>query len=303
MKRLRTFFVASAAMAALIAGAPAAWSEPAMWVVKDKDSEIRLFGTVHVLPKELSWRSAAFDAAFAGSQEVWFEMDLSPDGQKAAQTASMQFGLSPDRPLSAVLTPEQRARVKAAADQLGIPDAQLEPMRPWLVGLTFSLVQIMRAGYDPSSGVERVLQPEIGARPAKSFETAEQQIRFFADLPDATQVAFLMNSIDDMDRGPQMLSAMVADWAEGDVAGLETVFLSEMRTRYADLYDVLIKRRNEAWVDRIVAELQGSGTDFIAVGAGHLVGPDGVPALLTARGVTVERVGAEPKVKPRRRAR
>ncbi len=284
--RIRSLLAAAASLAAL---AGTALAEPARWVVRDSDSEITLFGTVHMLPKTLDWRTPAFESSFAAAHEVWFELDMAPAAQAQAQALVAELGLSPDRPLSTALTAQERARVKAAANSLGVPDAQLEIMRPWLAGLTLTMTQILRAGYDPTSGVERVLHTDAGPRATKWFETQEQQIRFFADLPDPIQAKFLMSAIDDLEDGPQELARMVKAWAEGDVAALEAVFLTEMRDDYPDLYEVIIKRRNEAWAQRIADELQGAGTDFIAVGAGHLVGPDSVQSLLAARGIEIER--------------
>ena len=119
--------------------------------------------------------------------------------------------------------------------------------------------------------------------------TAEQ-IRFFADLPAKTEADFLSATLDDVDEGVGKIAAMVAAWAAGDTAELEKEFISEMKGDYPELYDLLIVRRNADWARQLKTKLAGSGTSFVAVGSGHLVGPDSVQAELAKLGIKAERL-------------
>src|SRR5690606_38216286 len=118
----------AAADPAAVVAAPAG-SGPRLWVVKDEDSTLYLFGTVHVLKPETPWGSAKLDRAFASADEYWFEIADLNDAAGAVPIIQAK-GVSPDRPLSSLLTAEELADLDAAARQVGSTGASLDPLRP-----------------------------------------------------------------------------------------------------------------------------------------------------------------------------
>lgn len=263
---------------------------PALWVIRDADSTLYLFGTVHVLRPTTAWGSAKVDAAFDASQNVIFEIS-NPDDQAAIQPLIGQYGVSPDRPLSSLLTPEELADLNEAAQSIGASAAQLDPLRPWLAGLTLSVAPLMRAGYDPRSGVETILKAraEAAGKPISGFETIDEQVRILATLSEDTQVAFLRATLEGFENATTELDGLVSAWATGDVEGIERLGVDEMRAASEEVYQALLARRNANWADQIQTLLAGSGTTFIAVGSAHLAGDDSVQEILEDRGVTVTR--------------
>lgn len=269
---------------------PSSSNEPALWVVRDHDSTIYLFGTVHLLRPETQWRTPSIDEAMSRADELWFEI-ADVDNPNAALPYIQRYGLS-TTPLSRRVGPEMFARVTEVTDALGLPAQAIEAMQPWLVGLTISSMGIVQAGYDPTSGVEIRLKStwaETG-RPVRELETVEQQMRFFADMPESAQIEFLEAAIEGYNDGAAMLDGLVDAWAVGDVTAMERIMLDEMREQWGGTYEVLIVERNRNWAEQIETLLQGSGTAFIAVGAGHLIGPDSVQVFLEQRGIASERV-------------
>lgn len=284
--------LAQAQPAALAASpAPIQGQGPALWVVKDADSTLYLFGSVHVLRPTTGWASPRVQAAFDSASDIWFEIS-NPDDQAAIVPLIQQRGLSLDTPLSSRLTPEENTQLDEAAKAMGASAAQLQPMRPWLAALSLSVAPLVKAGYDPKSGVELVLKAraEAAGKPIHGFETIDKQIGILADLPDDVQLAFLRETLKDYDEATVKLDEMVADWARGDVPAIERLMVQEMKTDSPALYKALLVDRNTDWANQIQTLLQGSGTAFIAVGAAHLAGPDSVQAQLKARGVDVEAV-------------
>jgi uncharacterized protein YbaP (TraB family) len=264
------------------------------WTVSDENSTVTLFPTIHFLPEDLEWRSAEMEEALAEAEEVWFEvLPAQLNDQAAMQRILPQYGLSPDMPLSERLDEETYARLETVATDLGLPMAQMEPMRPWLAAVTITAMDLMRDGFQPGSGVEMVLGQEVDDSREKAFETVEEQFGFFANLDPEVEVAFLESTLEDIDNGQEELREFAEDWAQGDVSGLEDFIITGIRDVSEDLYQVLLVERNRRWTDALVTELEGSGTDFVAVGAGHLIGEDGVPEMLAARGYTVEGPGFE----------
>lgn len=282
---------ACAAAAALLLGlATPAGAEPALWVIKDADSTIYLMGTVHVLRPGTPWHEGKVEAALGRSKELMLEA-AGLDDPAVMRPLIVSHGLDPAHPLSGKLTDKDRPRLAAAAQAMGLSSQMLEPMQPWLVALTLSMAPAIKAGYDPKSGVEMSLMGMARAAgwPIEGLETAERQIRYLSDMPQDAQVEFLASTLDDMDDTTEQLDAMVAAWSAGDTAGLEKIFVSEMRDGYPEVYDALLVRRNEAWAKVLAEKLKGSGVTFVAVGAGHTVGPDSVQAQLAKLGIKAER--------------
>lgn len=280
---------ALAQTAAPAAPAPIQGEGPALWVVKDADSTLYLFGSVHVLRPTTGWSSPRVEVAFDSASDIWFEIS-NPDDQAAIMPLIQQRGLSPETPLSSRLTPQENAELDAAAQAMGASAAQLQPMKPWLAALSLSVAPLIKAGYDPKSGVELVLKAraEAAGKPIHGFETIDKQIGILAGLPDDVQLAFLRETLKDYENAATKLDEMVEAWARGDVATLDRVTITEMKEASPALYQAVLVDRNTDWANQIQTLLEGSGTAFIAVGAAHLTGDDSVQAILQKRGVTVE---------------
>ena len=273
-------------------------ADPAIWRIASDGGDVYLFGTVHILPPQLDWRTDAINAALAASDRIYFEADvLSPESQAEMNALIPQLGVNaPGVTLSSLISEEAQANLALMAQRLGAPagalETSLDPLQPWLAGLTVAILQIQAAGYDPSSGVEYRLKAagdEAGVSYGY-FETVEQQLRFFADMPIESQIADFENGLTQALEDPGLLDRMVQAWATGDTDTLDTVMNESMRDASADLYDVLIVQRNENWIPLIEQILDSGESAFIAVGAGHVTGPQGVISLLQARGHTVERI-------------
>ena len=272
-----------------VAQVPIQGEGPALWVVKDADSTLYLFGSVHVLRPTNGWSSPRVEAAFDSASDIWFEIS-NPDDQAAIMPLIQQHGLSPETPLSSRLTPQENAELDAAAQAMGASAAQLQPMKPWLAALSLSVAPLIKAGYDPKSGVELVLKAraEAAGKPIHGFETIDKQIGILAGLPDDVQLVFLRETLKDYENAATKLDEMVEAWARGDVATLDRVTITEMKEASPALYQAILVDRNTDWANQIQTLLEGSGTAFIAVGADHLTGDDSVQAILQKRGVTVE---------------
>jgi uncharacterized protein YbaP (TraB family) len=288
----RRILVAAGAGLALLAVQPAI-AEPAMWVVKDKDSTIYLLGTVHILKPETKWRTPRIDAAIAESKELWLELPGLTDEEMMAMMMPLvaQHGLSPGKPLSSRLTPEEFKSLQDAAKLAGLPMEMLSIARPWFAAVGISTSAITRAGYDPKSGVEAKLKAAFGGRSikARGLETVEQQMKVFTSMTEEEEMAFLRATLQDYDQAPVELDRMVADWAKGNLADLGRMMVDEVKAVSPALYDELLTRRNANWAVQIEEMLKGSGTLLIAVGAGHLIGPDSVQVQLEARGIQAKR--------------
>lgn len=266
---------------------------PLLYVVRDADSTMYLYGTVHVRPRGADWGNDRVRAAIDESSEVWTELMMTPEADQQTQVLAMRLGAAePGRPLSSWLTPEENASLNAVTTRLGIPQGALEGYRPWLAALTLTLAPLMQAGYDPASGVDRSIDvySDNAGKTMRALETPEQQLTFFATLSPEAQREMLREAIHESESITTMIGEMSTAWEQGDERALERTVIDDTRVEYPELYQMLFVDRNNAWMTELTREMEGSGVDFIAVGAGHIIGSDGLVAQFRARGYRVERV-------------
>lgn len=283
----RLVAMAAGAVLLLQLAGPAS-AEPAMWVVKDADSTVYLLGTFHLVKPGTPWWSDKIDSAFKSSDELWLEA-IEDEQSGSLQLLVLTNGLDPRHPLSSKLSAEDFAALDEAAKAAGLRAAGLDPMRPWLAALTLTVVPLLKQGYDPKQGVDKTLEASAAksGKPVKTFETPEQQVRFFASLSPESELAFLTQTLKEIEAGPQYVEQMTTAWMQGDVEQLDGMMVKQMQEAAPELYDTLILKRNLDWSNKIAGIMQGAGTSFVAVGAGHLTGEKSLQALLQERGFSV----------------
>jgi uncharacterized protein len=130
------------------------------------------------------------------------------------------------------------------------------------------------------------------AKRVRAFETLEDQARMFASLPEASEVRYLTDVVRERSRGPRLRlpfqpATLEAAWLAGN---LPASAIADMKAENPDLYDAFLRRRNYAWAEKLTGAMAGSGVELVNVGALHMIGDDGLPALLAARGFRVVRV-------------
>ncbi|WP_428682325.1 TraB/GumN family protein [Sphingopyxis sp.] len=266
-------------------------AKPGLWTVKDADTTIYLFGTVHVLKPGLSWFDGAVKQAFDKSDEMVLEMVL-PEDQAEAAKVTMPLAMDKSgKTLSSKLDPEALKAYQAALGGLGVPVNAFDAFKPWFAAVTLSILPLTKLGYDPTQGAEMQLTAAAKAatKPISGFETLEEQLGFFDSVPEAGQIAFLNVTVKDIDKLAPQLDKMVALWAKGDTVNLAAT-MNEGMAATPELAKILLWDRNERWADQIKTRMDKPGTVFIAVGAGHLAGTKSVQDYLKARGLKARRV-------------
>jgi hypothetical protein len=266
-----------------------AMADPALWVAKSPTATVYLFGTIHVLPQGTTWMDPAIQAALAASSELWTEADIS--NLSGAVDAIRHYGLGATENPETLLPPAYRARYRRQISRSGVNALLLAHARPWLAEIVLSSAAMQQAG-PMSLGADSSLVAIAHARhiATPTFETLDQQFALLAGMPMDDQVASLEEQIDEFDRAGPLFHQMLTAWRAGDEATLDQLINQELRARSPTTWTALILRRNRAFARRIGARLHASGTAFVAVGAGHLCGEDGLPSLLRRDGFTVTRL-------------
>lgn len=276
------------------APAPAATTvdaDPALWVVKDEDTTIYLFGTVHALRPGLRWFDEGIKTAFDQSDEVRLEIVL-PDNPAAVQELMLKAALNPEGPsLTEKVPAAKRQAYLDALATLGIPAAALDRFDPWLVAAQISMLTLVKSGYDPESGSEKVITAAAKAagKPVRGLETIEQQVGYFESLSDAAEMTFLTATVDEIDGFTKVMDGIVDHWTRGDADAIAAA-LNESLSESPEVARILLAQRNQRWASWVKWRLAQPGTVFVAVGSGHLAGAGSVQEYLEQIGLKATRV-------------
>ncbi|NNE57605.1 MAG: TraB/GumN family protein [Hellea sp.] len=268
--------------------------DPALWKLSDEDTDIYIFGTVHLLPTELQWETSAISTAFKEANKFYMEADInSPEAAQSMMALISELGTLPEgKSLYDMMGKEDSRTLKAALEKIDLNPDMIKTFQPWYAGLTVQQFVMLKAGYNPLSGVEMVLikRAEDQGKEFGYFETLEDQMRILAAGDAQEQLEGLVFTAETIDLGTKYLDILVDEWSDGDVTGLSAIISAPEMFGSEEAYDRFLTQRNRDWIPQIEAILDEPGQIFIAVGAAHLAGPDSVILMLENEGYTVTRV-------------
>ena len=265
---------------------------PARWQVKDNDTIIYVYGTIHVLKPELKWQTPGMIADFDKANQIIFELapdQLTPQVMQPLLFSKGLFG--PEDSLTHYLDEGTYKLLSAHLSGAGMPDTMISQMKPWFAGMMLAQVAYASQGFTGEIGVEKMLSQRAvkNAQHMRGLETAGQQIDYFATMPMDEQLSFLQISIEDFDKAGEQINDMLDAWIKGDIESLGSL-LNESMADLPNVYERLITQRNKNWVTQIKGFMQEPGIFFMAVGAGHMSGDVGIITLLKKAGYEVRRV-------------
>lgn len=290
---LPVIFALTGAPAAAAPAAPAMVdADPAVWVVRDQDTTIYLFGTVHALDGHQAWLNDEVKTAFDASSELVLEV-ITPDDPATMQPLLAKYAYNAGGPtLTSKLSPKGRVELAAMLKKYGMQPTTLDRFKPFFAALTLTSLQFQKMGLKADSGAEAVLRKAAVAqhKSVGALETLDYQMSLFDALPEPEQVALLEQTLAEGDgEGPGDITALVNAWSRGDAEKVAAI-LRQADTNSPALYNLLLVGRNRHWAEWIDQRLARPGIAFVAVGAGHLAGPDSVQRFLKARGIRSKRI-------------
>ena len=271
--------------------APKLDADPVLYVVRDSDTTIYLFGTAHLLPPNLDWFNDEVKRAFDDSQELYLEIIPPEDPSELAPLMSKLAVDLSGRKLSSQLDNQQRRIISKGLRQFGLRLEQVDPLEPWAVGLQVASLIAVSAGLDPETGAETVLeaQAEGQGKTIRAFETVEEQMTMLDRLPTDEQILSLVETLRDVDQAKKDLSDLIVSWAKGDPERT-VALMNKGLEQTPETARMLLVDRNERWAAKISERMNQPGTVFVAVGAGHLDGKGGLNEKLAQRGSAPMRV-------------
>lgn len=275
---------------------------PLLWKVSDNDNSLYLLGSFHLLKPGDYPLSRDVDAAFADAEALVFEIPPEDLGSPALGMQMGQAALRTDGTQLDSELPDETKQALAAwlqANAAELQKLQLTPQvlqlfEPWFVALMVSIVEMGKAGLDPTLGLDANLAQKASqaGKPTSGLETGAEQVAFLDGMDRTEQLQFLQEALKSADEGSAEIEKLHAAWRRGDARQLWDEMAVEMRKQFPKLYRRINVERNDAWVPKLEARLQAPGTDdtLVVVGALHLLGEDGVVEKLRAKGYEVERI-------------
>lgn len=260
-----------------------------MWQVEGDVNRIFLLGSVHLLRAGDHPIPSVIYTAYEEAETLIMEMDMDDVDMVEAQAIITELGLiQDDSTLQELMGPGAWSEAEKLAARANIPLAMLASSKPWLAAITVEQVMLTRIGFDPAYGIESHMADRAAGddKEILGLESVRQQLEFLDNMSLESQRALLLQSLEESVEIEKIMDELIAAWRRGDVEFLEDTMLKQIR-RHPELYDTIVVERNRDWVLRI-EELLGKRNDYLViVGALHLIGDEGVPALLAERGYDV----------------
>jgi len=270
-----------------------AWadSQPATYTVQGRHNVAHLVGTVHFLQNSESLPTNISNA-YADSKQLLLEIDTSTTDSLSTQEMMLSMGSLPeDVTLADKLDKATYNKLKSAAENAGLEVMMLDHMRPWLAALTLEDMTLIKMGLNPQAGVELQLTKKAAQdhKPIAGLETMEEQLNFFAGLDEKAELEFLTSTLDELKDLQTEMNELMNAWRQGDENKLMRMMQSEVKG-HEKFFSLLLTDRNRRWISKLKAVLDSSNENvLIAVGALHLIGDDGLVALLRKAGYKVTR--------------
>jgi len=262
-------------------------AHPALWRATNGPVTLWLLGTIHLLPKNITWQGPLIERAVAESDALVLEIPAG-DAPNAQTTSFLRYGRATNLPpVLDRVAPERQAALRDAIAASNMTIATLDGLKSWAAAASIGVGASRSVGASAANGVEAVLVGRFAGRPQQGLETLESQFAMLDALPEPAQRLLLDQAISEATGARQSYQATLSAWATGDVARIAKASDADF-AKAPELEAALVTRRNRRWADALAA--RAPGTALVAVGAGHMVGPNALPALLNARGFRVARV-------------
>jgi uncharacterized protein YbaP (TraB family) len=259
-----------------------------VWSVERDGRTSWLVGSLHVLTKDAYPLPGSMDKAFEQAKTLMEETDVnelsSPDMIGIVATKGL---FTNGQTLESVLPRDAYTRLAQRMTATGLPIEMVKMMRPWMVELTLSGLELQRAGFDPDLGIDVHYRRKAAQNgmALNMLETAAEQIDYLAGLPLDVQVSQLQQTLTEGDAELREVREIAAAWRAGDTAAIERLLLKGMKDSPA-YYQSLVVDRNRRWIPRIESCFS-TGSCFVVVGAAHMVGSDGLIAMLKQKGYRI----------------
>jgi hypothetical protein len=263
-------------------------ADPAIWLVEGSGGQRAwLFGTIHSLERPAKWKTAAVGRALSQADTVIVEIAGLEDQAALARTFAQLAHTPGQAPLTQRVAPGQRQALRLILERNGLAESEFSDIETWAAALTLARAETSKSKAE--HGIDRAVMVAARAKRVIELEGAAGQLRLFDALPEQEQRDLLGAVVADAGALAGESADLAGAWHRGDMALIER---ETNRGLLADpeLREVLYTQRNRRWSERVVREMAAGRQPFVAVGAAHMAGAEGLPALLSGKGYKVTRL-------------
>ncbi len=264
-----------------------------LWKIRSEATTVYVLGSLHFAKKEIYPLHQSIETAFDQSDFLVVEANVNDVGKVDVQKLAGSALYPANDTLAKHLSAETYERVKKETGALGIPVELINKQKPWFLSMTLVALESLKLGFDPNYGIDKYfLKKAEGKKKILELESLDYQIELFSNFSDGEQELFLIYTLKDLNIMEQELDGLTRAWSTGDTKGMESILtrsLSEDKA-LSPIYEKLVYERNKKMASKIRDFLKAKETYFIIVGAGHLVGSEGIIELLKRDGYRVEQL-------------
>ena len=262
-----------------------------LWKVQSAKNTIYILGSIHMLKKENYPLSREIYQVFEEVPNVVFEVHLDGLTSPEVQMQMLTKGFYTNgQNLEGAISPESYALVKTQLKDRGMNIEQFHPMKPWMIATTITTLELQKLGFGSNQGVDQHLfgKAKDAGKHIQGLETIEYQLNLFEKLSPKAQELFLLQTLGELAILERQINDVVQAWTQGRTEGLK-VMLDNMRL-FPEVYEALITKRNKNWMPEIESYLQQKEKYLIVVGILHVLGHEGLLAMLKEKGYVIEQL-------------
>ncbi len=263
-----------------------------LWKATNNQNSIYLVGSVHLLTKDFYPLHPALEAAYKDSDLLVEEVDLAETLGVDAQMNMLVTGMLPTgQTLDKVISATSMVAVNKRIEGLGMPVEPLKRFKPWFLALTLLGLEWQKAGFEAELGLDQHFfnLARTDKKTVQGLETVAFQISRFDEMAMDEQERMLTETLKELDTQQGEVTRLANAWKAGDVPTVERLVLEDLKSE-PRLYQRLLVERNRTWLPKIEALFSRRGRAFVVVGAAHIIGTDGLLAMLRAKGYSIEQL-------------
>ena len=263
-------------------------ADPLLYEVANADGEVQgwLLGTMHALPDGVDWRTDTIEQVKTNADLLMVEVAELDNQSAIAMTFGELASTEGLGPLSERIAPDLRDELAEIVARSDFPGNTFDNTESWAAALMLARVD---AYGDPANGVDRALIRAFAGREVRGFETAEQQLGVFDRLAEQDQRDLVEGTVREWAMARENPGKLTRAWMAGDIASLERA-TNEGIMADPELREALLVGRNRAWMPKLLTTLAEPQKPLVAVGTAHIVGPEGLVAMLEQNGYRVTRL-------------
>ena len=264
-----------------------------LWKAQSKTNTVYLLGSVHFMKKDVYPLSKRIEESFDVSDVVVVEADVNNMGQIDVMELAGTALYPENDSLGNHVSKDTYELVKKELGDAGVPLLLIDKQKPWFLALTITSLKFLQLGFDPSYGIDAYfLRKASGTKSVQELESVDFQMKLLSGFSDKEQETFLVYTLRDLALLDKELDKLMRAWETGDTNTMESIAMKSVSKDkdMLSVYEKLIFDRNRNMVSKIEHFLKTKKTYFVIVGAGHLIGNQGIIALLRQKGYLVEQL-------------